>query len=285
MDKATTASILGTILGLAAGIGGMLLFAPRQADDSEMSNRVATLASERDDANAERDKAQAALKDAADKLKLAQQTASDLADELDRKAGDSGDAKDAANEWKDKYDHLKADSDEALRQKKARIDKLEGVLDEHGIFEYLSDEEIAQRKAELETAFNTAFTGKDKKAALQALWDLQKLGPKAYGEAIAAWKKMAEDFGIDPWGEGPGELGLNFQEYASLINNFGIIEYGLTNPDVDSSFRIASIYGLPWWSNEDSSKRAELAGKGLPDEAGRRQQEDGRLEDQDQRFP
>ena len=38
MDKPTIASILGTILGLAAGIGGMLLFSQQPAgDNTDMS--------------------------------------------------------------------------------------------------------------------------------------------------------------------------------------------------------------------------------------------------------
>lgn len=263
MDKATTSSVVGTILGLVAGIGGMLLFSPKPADDSGLSDRVTEIARERDDAVSEREKSEAALADASAKQKLAEQTARELADELSNKADAKGDAADEAKALQAKLDKLKAETDEALRQKNARIDKLEGVLDDNGIFEYLSDEEIAARIVELDAAFNTAFTGKDKKAAMQALWDLQKLGPKGYDKSIEVWKKMAEDFGLDPWGEGPGEMGLNMQEYVSLISNFGLIEYGLTNPDVDSSFRIAGIYGLPWWSNEDSAKRAELAGNAL----------------------
>ena len=263
MDKATTSSVVGTILGLVAGIGGMLLFSLKPADDSGLRNRVTEIARERDDAVSEREKSEAALADASAKQKLAEQTARELADELSKKTDAKGDASDAAKALQAKLDKLKAETDEALRQKDARIDKLEGVLDDNGIFEYLSDEEIAARIVELDAAFSTAFTGKDKKAAMQALWDLQKLGPKGYDKSIEVWKKMAEDFGLDPWGEGPGELGLNMQEYVSLISNFGLIEYGLTNPDVDSSFRIAGIYGLPWWSNEDSAKRAELAGNAL----------------------
>lgn len=263
MDKATTASVLGTILGLVAGIGGMLLFSPQPADDSNISNRITEIASERDAAQAEREKAAGELSIANAKQKLAEQTARELADELSKKAEAGGDATDAARKLQDELDKQKAAYEEALRQKNARIEKLEGVLDDNGIFEYLSDEEIAARIVQLDAAFNTAFTGKDKKAAMQALWDLQKLGPKGYDKAIEVWKKLADDFGLEPWGEGPGELGLNMQEYVSLISSFGMIEYGLTNPDVDSSFRIASIYGLPWWSNEDAAKRAELAGNAL----------------------
>lgn len=260
MDKATTASVLGTILGLAAGIMGMLMFAP-PADDGEMEERLAAVARERDDAMAERDAASKALGAEVDKRKQWEETSGELAAELESKANSKGDFEADAKKWKDDYDRLKRESDEADRQASARIDKLEDLLEDNGILSHLSDEEIAARVAELETAFNTAFTGKDKKAALQALWDLQKLGPNAYDKAIEVWRTMAEDYGLgEMWGRGPNELGMTFQEYTSLITNFGLVEHGLTDPNVDADFRISSIYALPWWSSEDTSKRAELAG-------------------------
>ncbi|MCB9932066.1 MAG: HEAT repeat domain-containing protein [Planctomycetes bacterium] len=265
MDKPTYASILGTILGLAAGIGGMLLFSPQSSDTEELAKlqqRLTEATRERDEAIADRDNKQKALDGESGRLGQLEQANRDLADELARRDADAGDAE-AAREWKDKYDKLKSEADEAKRQSDARIDKLEGLLEDNGILSHLSDEEIATRVAELETAFNTAFTGKDKKASMQALWDLQKLGPKAYDKAIEAWKKIAEDFGINPWGQGPGELGLTFQEYTSLITTFGMVEYGLTNPEVDPGYRIASLYNLPWWNSEDAGKRAELAGNAL----------------------
>jgi PDZ domain-containing secreted protein len=52
-------------------------------------------------------------------------------------------------------------------------------------------------------------------------------------------------------------------DYVSLLSKFGMVEYGLTDPDVDPSFRIASIYNLPWWASEDAGKRAKLAGDTL----------------------
>lgn len=265
MDKPTYASILGTILGLAAGIGGMLLFSPQSSDTEELAKlqqRLTEATRERDDAARERDDAANALGAESKRLSELEQANRDLANELARRDAKADDGK-AAREWKDKYDKLKSDSEEAKRQDDARIDKLEGLLEDNGILSHLSDEEIAARVAELETVFNTAFTGKDKKASMQALWDLQKLGPKAYDKAIEAWKKIAEDFGINPWGQGPGELGLTFQEYTSLVTTFGMVEYGLTNPDVDPAYRIASLYNLPWWNGEDAGKRAELAGNAL----------------------
>ncbi|MCB9895611.1 MAG: PDZ domain-containing protein [Planctomycetes bacterium] len=269
MDKPTIASILGTILGLAAGIGGMLLLSQQPAgDNTELNNKLAAAIRERDDATKAAEDAQRALDEGNGKLKLIEQANRDLAEELDRQAGKNGDDSARAKELKDELDKLKTDSAEAQRQNKARIEKLEGMLADHGIFEFLSDEEVAKRVSELKVTFETAFTGKDKAAAMAALRDLQKLGPRAYDDAIEVWRKMAEDFGLDPWGQGPGELGMTFQDYVSLITNFGIVEYGLTNPDVGADFRIASIYNLPWWSNESASKRAQLAGDALAKASG-----------------
>lgn len=258
MDKPTTTAIFGTLLGIAAGILGMLVInptgdtakAPESASqvtvDSPDDERIEELEGELRRLRAERDQYEA--------------TASELADELSAKVGESTDAKDRSAGWKKKHDDLKAATDEAARRKDARIDKLEGLLEDNGILEHLSDAEIAARIERHQGAFETAFVNKDKKTAMQALWDLQKLGPKAYDAAIAMWQQVAHDFGLEPFGEGPGELGLNMQEYVSLVSNFGMIEYGLTSPEAPEDFRIAGIYGLPWWSSEDPAKRARLAG-------------------------
>jgi membrane-associated protease RseP (regulator of RpoE activity) len=90
---------------------------------------------------------------------------------------------------------------------------------------------------------------------------MQKLGPAAYNDAIAMWKKVAEDFGLHPIGQGPGTLGLNFQEYTSLISSYGLLQKGLTDPDVDPSFRIAALYSVPWWTAENSAERARMVGE------------------------
>jgi hypothetical protein len=161
------------------------------------------------------------------------------------------------------YDALKAASDEELRKRNARIDSLKEILEENGIFEYLTDEEIAERVTGLKTTFETAFTGKDKNAAMQAIWDMQKLGPKAYDDVIELWQKMADDYGLDPWGQGPGTMGMTMQEYISLVTKFGLIEYGLTKADGNPNFRVNALYGLPWWTSEDAGKRAKLAGDTL----------------------
>jgi hypothetical protein len=262
MDRATTASVLGTILGLAAGVIGMLLFSQPKVD-MESEEQITAITRERDSVQTERDDARRALDDEIARRKRMEQANLDLADELERQAGSNGTDAEAAKEWKDRHDKLKTTTDETLRNKEARIGRLEGMLEENGIYEFLTDEEITERVTGLKATFETAFAGKDKKAAMEALWDLQKLGPKAYDDAIEVWKKMAEDFGLDPWGQGPGTMGMNMQDYVSLISKFGMLEYGLTDPDVDPSFRISSIYSLPWWANEDAGKRAKLAGDTL----------------------
>jgi hypothetical protein len=262
MDKATTASVLGTILGLAAGVIGMLLFGPRDTG-GEKEEQVTALTRERDDAQAELDDLRLKLADAENKRRTTEQANRDLASELDRQAGNNGADAEAAKEWKDKHDALKAASDEAARKVNARVGQLEGILDEHGILEHLSDEQIADRVAGLKTTFETAFTGKDKKAAMQAIWDMQKLGPKAYDDVIDLWQKMADDYGLEPWGQGPGEMGMTMQEYISLVTRYDLLEYGLTKADGNPNFRINALYGLPWWANEDAGKRAKLAGDTL----------------------
>jgi hypothetical protein len=262
MDKATTASVLGTILGLAAGVIGMLLFSQPRVD-MVSEEEITALTRERDEKQAELDDAKRALEDEVNRRKRSDQANLDMADELERQADNNGTDAEAAKEWKDKHDKLKTSSDEELRNKQARIGRLEDMLADNGIYEFLTDAEIAERVTDLKTTFETAFAGKDKKSAMQALWDLQKLGPKAYDAAIEVWKKMAEDFGLDPWAGGPGTMGMTMQDYVSLVSKFGMVEYGLTDPDVDPSFRVSSLYGLPWWANEDSGKRAKLAGDAL----------------------
>ena len=266
MDKATTASVIGTILGLVAGIGGMLLLAPRGGDDAELARlqqQVAALSRQMDEVDEARKRDTEALTDANRRRDIAETANRELAEELEAKANHTGDARDDARNWKEAHDKLKAEAAEQARLDKARIGDLEGLLEDNGILEHLSDEEIAARVEKFKGAFETAFLGRDKAAAMQALWDLQKLGPKAYDAAIEVWKKMAEDFGLDPWGQGPGTMGMSFQDYVSLINKFGLIEHGLTDPGVDPAFRIASIYGLPWWTGEDPTKRTKLAGDTL----------------------
>jgi hypothetical protein len=262
MDKATTASVLGTILGLAAGVIGMLLFSQPKVD-MVSEEQITALTRERDEKQAELDDAQRALEEEINRRKRSDQANLDMADELERQADNNGTDAEAAKEWKDKHDKLKSLTDEELRNKQARIGRLEGMLEENGIYEFLTDEEIASRVASLKTTFETAFTGKDKKAAMQAVWDMQKLGPKAYDDVIELWQKMADDYGLDPWGQGPGTMDMTMQEYISLITKFDLLEYGLTTPDGNPNFRINALYGLPWWANEDAGKRAQLAGDAL----------------------
>src|SRR5690606_6264191 len=112
-----------------------------------------------------------------------------------------------------------------------------------------------------EATFNTAFRGKDKKASMEALWEIQKLGPRAYDKAIEIWLQLAGDYGLgEKFGNGPNELGMTFQEYTSLVREWGLVERGLTDAGVDDTFRINAIYSAPWWSSEDADMRAKLVG-------------------------
>ncbi len=259
MDKATTSAVLGTILGLAAGVGGMLLFgAPRDVGQvEEQQHRIATLEADRDDHDSE-------LQRLRDQLEAAQRKAragEAFADELAAKTRAKGEAEDRANRLQDEVNDLKTKAAEQSRQDRARIERLEGLLAEHGITEHLSDAELNERLSRLEATFNTAFRGKDKKASMEALWEIQKLGPRAYDKAIEIWLQLAGDYGLgDKFGNGPNELGMTFQEYTSLVREWGLVERGLTDAGVDDTFRINAIYSAPWWSSEDADMRAKLVG-------------------------
>jgi hypothetical protein len=259
MDKATTSAILGTILGLAAGVGGMLAFGPPRDDGraEELTQQAATRDAELVNKEKEIDRLAAELDDANFKAEIAKK----LADELELKTSAKLEAEDRANSLQEELDRLKGGTAEDTRQKDARIEALEKILADHGITEHLSDAEIAQRMAKFEGAFNTALTGKDKVAAMEALWRVQGLGPRAYDKAIELWQQVANDFGMgDKFGQGPNTLGLTFQDYTALIREWGIIEKGLTDPKIDMTFRLNAIYSAPWWSSEDAGMRANLVG-------------------------
>ncbi len=258
MDKATTGAVLGTILGLAAGVGGMIAFAPR--DDGrleEMEHKVATVDADLKKLQDERDELRRSLEKANRDVESGRQLAETAGDLMDEKGRHEARARELEAELK----ALKETAGEERRQNEARIKRLEKVLADNGITQHLSDEEIAARINALEVEFNTAFGGKNKKAAMESLWAIQALGPRSYDKAIELWRKLAEDFGLNPWGEGPKELGMTMQDYVSLISEWGLVEKGLTDPSVPSDFRVASIYGTPWWSSEDPDKRAKLLGE------------------------
>jgi hypothetical protein len=103
----------------------------------------------------------------------------------------------------------------------------------------------------------------DKKRVLDALWAMQKLGPRAYDDAIAMWREITTDYGLMPPGAGENKLGLNFQDFTNLVSDFGLIEYALTDSGVADDFRIAAIFGMPWWSEHDAGYRTRLVGNAL----------------------
>jgi hypothetical protein len=260
MDKATTAAILGTIIGLAAGVFGMVFFGPDRGDDQALA-RVSTLQSELDRAADELANAQRALDEERRGREAECRAAADIARQHDESSAARADEREELVALRDELHALKTGRAEDKRQADARIRELYAVLEKHGIVDHLSEAEIRQRIESAEQSFRGAFDTLNKKDAMQALWDMQKLGPLAYDTAIELWRLMAADFGIgENWGRGPGKLGMNRQEFVSLISSFALIERGLTDPDVALDFRINAIYGAPWWSSEDPEKRAALVG-------------------------
>lgn len=258
MDRATTSAILGTILGLLAGIGGMYFLGNQDRNDTREED-LARLRSGQLAAEAESQKLQRAIDQLNADAQYERKAASDFAAEQERLARQKGEADALANKYKSELDLLKGNSGESTRQREARIADLEALLEKNGILEFLTPEELQKRLETQKQAFENAFATKDKKGVMDALWKAQKLGPVAYDAAIEMWRKAAADFGLDPFGKGPGTLGLTFQEYVSLINDFGMVKKGLTDPNVSADFRISSLYGLPWWSSESAADRAKLA--------------------------
>lgn len=257
MDKATTAAVLGTILGLAAGVAGMLAFGPRDEGRSEEhEHRIATLDTDLKKQQQESEDLRRQLAAANRKA----ESASNFASELDRAAREKADAQQRAEALKKELDDLKGRSAEDQRQNAARIAELERILSEHDITEHLTDEVVAERMKNLEADFNTAFGGRNKKNAMEALWAMQALGPRAYDKSIELWRKVAEDFGLNPFGQGPNTLGLQFQDYVSLISSWGLVYTALTDPEMAADFRIAAPYAAPWWANQDPAERARLVG-------------------------
>lgn len=263
MDKATTGAVLGTILGLLAGIAGMYLFGTARDAATErdlLEEKLAGHQDERTALQAQIDKLKAEIDRLKSDADRARESTKGIADGYDKLSEDKASAEARARELKQELDKLKGGSAESVRQSEARIAELEKLLEENGILAHLSPEEIQRRMTLHKDAFELAFSTKDKKATLNALREMQKLGPAAYDASIAMWKKVAEDFGMNPFGQGPGTLGLNFQEYTSLISSYGLLQKGLTDPNVDGAFRIASLYSVPWWTSESGADRAKLVG-------------------------
>ena len=258
MDRPTIAAVIGVVLGLAAGVAGMLMFppAPEVLDDGSAA-RVLVL---EEDLEAER-KAHSDTLGQRDALARAATSDAEIAGDHERLAREKGDLSAKFKAARDELRALKSSSAEELEASGDRVSELAVLLEKNGVFSHLSPEQIRARMEKHEIDFRNAFDTKDKKAAMAALRDLQRLGPAAYDKAIELWKIMAEDYGLNPFGEGPGTLKMNMPDYVSLITEFEMIRKGLTDPDVDSSFRIASLYGLPWWGSEDAAERARLAGE------------------------
>ncbi|MHC4840103.1 MAG: HEAT repeat domain-containing protein [Planctomycetota bacterium] len=265
MSNGTISAILGTVIGLGAGVAGMVAFGNvDQGADEEfavVSKRNVDLTNERDDLEGQLAAMDKELRKLKEELANARKVADELANEREENPnGDAADLSKKALEAKD----AKGAAEEALRIAQAKLEKYEDLMLENGIYEFLTPEQLEARKQEFEAKFETAIAGKDKVAAMEAVKALQMLGPKFFDDAIAMWGVLAADYGVsENWGKGPGELGMSMQEFVSLVPSFEMIEYALTNSKVDSKFRESMLYGLEWRTDEDAAKRTELAGNVL----------------------
>jgi hypothetical protein len=262
MDKVTLSTVLGTILGLAAGVFGMMWLAAPKQDDAEIA-ALETRIGELNDKLRQYGEEHESLTQQLEAEKRKSTAADDFAAELGRSAQARSDAEERAERYKTELDALKTGSAEDIRQRDARIRELERILGRHGIIDHLSDEEVAARVEKFTNDFNTAMATGDKKRVIEALHGLQDLGPRAFDNAIELWMQVAEDFGLHPMGGGENTLGLRFQDFVGLIKSFGMIEKGLTDPHVPDEFRITALYSAPWWVDKDAAERVRLVGNVL----------------------
>lgn len=195
-------------------------------------------------------------------------SASEIAENDERLAREKGEANDRADKAEAELRKLKNASEDERRAAQAEAERLKAVLEKNGIYEHLTPEEIQARMKDGEERFRRGLEGKDKQAVMKALADLQKLGPTAYEKCIEMWQLASEDYGTgENWGKGPNTLGLNMQEYVSLISNFELIKYGITEGK-NEGFKINALYGLEWRANEPAADRAKLAGDALMNSQG-----------------
>jgi len=262
MDKATISAVMGTVLGLCAGVAGMMLFAVPKQDSAEMAQMESRIG-DLNDTLRQYGEEHERLREELEREKRKATAGGDFAAELERAAAARSEAEARARESKESYESLKSESAESLRQQEARIRELERILERNGIVEHLSDEVIAERIEKFNNDFRTGMAANDKKRVLDALWAMQKLGPRAYDDVIAMWREVTNDYGLMPPGAGENKLGLNFQDFTNLISDFGLIEYALTDSGVADDFRIAAIFGMPWWSEHDAGYRTRLVGNAL----------------------
>ncbi|MDC1142016.1 PDZ domain-containing protein [Planctomycetota bacterium] len=262
MSNGTISAILGTVIGLGAGVGGMIAFGHQ--DDGAAEDFTA-ITKRNTDLNVERDELEGQLAGMDKQLKKLQQelenerkVSNDLLNERDDNPNaEAADASKAALEAKDDA----AAKAEALRIANAKLSKYEALLLENGIYEFLTPERREELSREFKATFETAIAGKSKAEAMKALQSLQMLGPKYFDDSIKLWEVMAADFGVGKnWENGPSELGMSMQEFVSLVPSFELIEYALKNPDAALKFRESMLYGLEWRTDEDANKRTDLAG-------------------------
>jgi hypothetical protein len=256
MDKATIAAVMGTILGLFGGVVGMQLFASPGQDNAEVAHlesRVADLNNTLAQYGEERNE----LKQKLEAEQRQVQASAGYAAELERVARDKATAEAQAAEHKSELDTLKVNSAEELRQRDARIRRLERVLNEHGIVDHLTDEEVAGQVTRLAEEFQAGLKAGNKDRALGAFHELQRYGPRAWDRVIELWYELP--LMVDEEADAP-TVELTREELEGLISQFGLLRMALTDPEVPPDFRVYALFSMHRFDSREAAERAKLAG-------------------------
>ncbi|MCC6574586.1 MAG: HEAT repeat domain-containing protein [Planctomycetes bacterium] len=272
--KNSITTIVVAIIACLAGAAGMYQFGASKAGQQktgELESAIGTLSQERDAARDENTRLKADLDRLKNKSGSEKIAATEIAAETDRLAREKGEANERADRAEAALHKLKQAGAETELQLKAELEGKDkksadyaAILEKYGIFEHLTPEEIKARIDENDGLFKRAFELKDKEGVIKAIAALQKLGPLAYDKTIEMWMKVAEDYGTGMnWGKGKRELGLSDPDMYTLISNWDLIKYSITNESTPSTFRISSIYGLPYRASVPAEERAKIAGEAL----------------------
>ena len=109
--------------------------------------------------------------------------------------------------------------------------------------------------SELDARLSAAWKELDGHAALDALEEMEELGPEYHAQLMEAWMKLADDF------EGPGQMGIDqFTWRKRFGGSEELLRKAITDPTSNRRFRYRAIRELP--EREESLSVAEfLAGK------------------------
>ena len=272
--KSSVTNIVVAIIACLAGAAGMYQFGSSKAGQQklgDLESQVGQLTEDRDKALADAAASKVELNKTKGKRDGDNAAAAEIAADAERLMKAKNDALDRAGKAEDDLHRLRTSSAEAERQFKTEIEDRDkktaeylAILEKNGIYEHLTPEEIKAKIDENRANFARAFELKDKEGVIKAVAALQKLGPLAYDATIELWMKVAEDFGTGMnWGRGKRELGLADADMYTLISNWDLIKYSIVNENTPSTFRISSIYGLPYRASVASSERAKIAGEVL----------------------